>query len=88
MKEYPQEQYLRDVKIMSLYEGTNGIQSMDLLGRKMRINNGAPFNAFMTEIEGFCGKNGSQEGIERQIIDSIDKVLDYIYTSEKVTLRG
>jgi hypothetical protein len=57
MKEYPLEQYLRDVKIMSLYEGTNGIQSMDLLGRKMRINNGAPFNAFMTEIEGFCGKN-------------------------------
>jgi len=36
-KEYPLEQYLRDAKIMSLYEGTNGIQSMDLMGRKMRI---------------------------------------------------
>jgi hypothetical protein len=56
-REYPLEQYLRDVKIMSLYEGTNGIQSMDLLGRKMRINDGNSFKAFMTEIEGFCKKN-------------------------------
>ena len=55
-KEYPLEQYLRDAKIMSLYEGTNGVQSMDLLGRKMRINDGAPFKAFMGEIEGFCRK--------------------------------
>ena len=38
---------------MSLYEGTNGIQSMDLLGRKMRINNGAPYSAFKTEIQKF-----------------------------------
>ena len=56
-REYPVEQYLRDAKIMSLYEGTNGVQSMDLLGRKMRINDGAPFKAFMGEIEGFCRKN-------------------------------
>jgi alkylation response protein AidB-like acyl-CoA dehydrogenase len=52
-KEYPLEQYLRDAKIMSLYEGTNGIQSMDLLGRKMRINNGAPYIAFKTELGNF-----------------------------------
>lgn len=49
-KEYPLEQYLRDAKIMSLYEGTNGIQSMDLLGRKMRINSGAPYLAYKTEL--------------------------------------
>ena len=56
-KEYPLEQYLRDAKIMSLYDGTNGIQSMDLMGRKMRINNGGPFVAFRREIEKFCQKN-------------------------------
>ena len=56
-KEYPLEQYLRDAKIMSLYEGTNGIQSMDLLGRKMRIDGGAYFKAFMAEIESFCREN-------------------------------
>jgi hypothetical protein len=38
---------------MSLYEGTNGIQSMDLLGRKMRVNNGAPYLAYKTELQKF-----------------------------------
>ena len=33
--DYPVEQYLRDCKITSIYEGTNGIQAMDLLGRKL-----------------------------------------------------
>jgi alkylation response protein AidB-like acyl-CoA dehydrogenase len=56
-KEYPVEQYLRDAKIMSLYEGTNGIQSMDLLGRKMRINGGAPYLAYRTEFRRFFEKH-------------------------------
>ena len=60
-KDYPLELYLRDSKILSLYEGTNGIQSMDLMGRKMRINEGAPFIAFNTEVEKFCEKNQETE---------------------------
>jgi hypothetical protein len=52
------EQYLRDIKIGSIYEGANGIQSMDLMGRKMRVQNGAPYKAFMAEIQRFVGKNG------------------------------
>src|SRR5208337_4299148 len=55
--DYPLEQYLRDSKIMSLYEGTNGIQSMDLMGRKMTIDGGAPVSAFKREIEQFCLQN-------------------------------
>ncbi len=53
-KDYPVEQYLRDAKIMSLYEGTNGIQSVDLMGRKMKMRNGACLGAFKKEIEAFC----------------------------------
>jgi hypothetical protein len=55
-KDFPLEQYLRDIKIMSLYEGTNGIQSMDLMGRKMIIQEGATFEAFKKEIYGFCSR--------------------------------
>ncbi|MDJ0818199.1 MAG: acyl-CoA dehydrogenase [Desulfobacterales bacterium] len=55
-KAYPLEQYLRDAKIMSLYEGTNGIQSMDLMGRKMRIDHGGPFKSYRKEIKRFCRK--------------------------------
>ncbi len=47
--EYPVEQNLRDSKISSIYEGTNGIQAMDLLGRKMRKGNGALFMTWLNE---------------------------------------
>lgn len=47
--EYPVEQLLRDAKICSIYEGTNGIQALDLLGRKMRIGGGALFIQWMEE---------------------------------------
>ncbi|NOX34888.1 MAG: acyl-CoA dehydrogenase [Deltaproteobacteria bacterium] len=60
-KDFPLEQYLRDVKIMSLYEGTNGIQAADLMGRKMTINNGACFLAFKKELTLFCEKNRTDE---------------------------
>jgi 3-(methylthio)propanoyl-CoA dehydrogenase len=56
-REYPLEQYLRDSKILSLYEGTNGIQSMDLLGRKLIMNEGEAFKVFLGELQSFCGKN-------------------------------
>jgi 3-(methylthio)propanoyl-CoA dehydrogenase len=67
-REYPLEQYLRDAKIMSLYEGANGIQSMDLMGRKMKSGDGALFRAFMSEIEDFCGKNGAHPLLGKQIL--------------------
>jgi hypothetical protein len=49
-KEYPQEQYLRDCKITHIYEGTNGIQAMDLLGRKLGLNQGRAFKDLIAEI--------------------------------------
>ncbi|MFO7885587.1 MAG: acyl-CoA dehydrogenase [Desulfobacteraceae bacterium] len=49
-REYPQEQLLRDCKITSIYEGTNGIQAMDLLGRKLGLKKGKPFMDFLGEM--------------------------------------
>ncbi len=50
-KEYPAERFLRDVRICSIYEGTNGIQALDLLGRKMRQNGGADAMNFFMELQ-------------------------------------
>jgi len=63
-KEYPAEQYLRDVKIASIYEGTNGIQALDLLGRKMRMKGGALFMTYIQELGTFIEKNKATEGLE------------------------
>ena len=75
--EYPLEQYLRDAKIMSLYEGTNGIQAMDLMGRKMRINNGGPFKAYRKELEGFCRANQDDPRLGNNVkaLDEVFKTL-------------
>ena len=48
--EYPVEQLLRDVRITSIYEGTNGIQAMDLLGRKLMMKDGRLFADLMADI--------------------------------------
>ncbi|WP_243383755.1 acyl-CoA dehydrogenase [Geothrix alkalitolerans] len=48
--EYPAEQYLRDCKIASIYEGTNGIQALDLVGRKFRMQEGKPVKALMGQV--------------------------------------
>jgi hypothetical protein len=50
-KEYPVEQLYRDCKITSIYEGTNGIQAMDLLGRKLGMKKGTIFIDFLNEIK-------------------------------------
>lgn len=51
IEEYPQAQLLRDVKITAIYEGTNGIQAMDLLGRKLGMKKGKPMMDLMGEIQ-------------------------------------
>ena len=48
--DFPAEQYYRDSRIFPIYEGTNGIQSMDLVGRKLMAAGGAPVQRFAKEI--------------------------------------
>ena len=55
--EYPVEQYLRDSKILTIWEGTSFIHANDLIGRKMRMKEGAPFAAWMQDIADFVEAN-------------------------------
>jgi hypothetical protein len=55
IKEYPQEQLMRDCRITMIYEGTNGIQSMDLLGRKLGMKKGKLVMDLMGEIMAVTG---------------------------------
>jgi hypothetical protein len=50
-KEYPVEQMVRDCKIASIYEGSNGIQAMDFMGRKITGNKGQMLEALIKEIK-------------------------------------
>ncbi|MBF0204467.1 MAG: acyl-CoA dehydrogenase [Desulfamplus sp.] len=51
IEEYPMAQLLRDCRITMIYEGTNGIQAMDLLGRKLGMNKGKPVMDLFGEMQ-------------------------------------
>jgi alkylation response protein AidB-like acyl-CoA dehydrogenase len=58
LQDYPIEQYIRDAKIDSLYEGTTGIQSLDLFFRKIIRDNGAALGALLGTIKEFAAAEG------------------------------
>ncbi len=57
------EQYVRDARINMVYEGTNGIQALDLLGRKILMDNGAKLRKFGAQIQAFVEDNGTDEAM-------------------------
>ncbi len=59
--EWGMEQYVRDARINMIYEGTNTIQSLDLLGRKVLMDNGAKLRVFGEKIKAFVEANGTDE---------------------------
>ena len=54
IREWGQEQLVRDVRIAQIYEGTNGIQALDLLGRKVLADGGQSLALLAAEIRAFC----------------------------------
>ncbi len=63
IKDYPLEQLLRDCRITMIYEGTNGIQAMDLLGRKLGMHKGKPIMDLLGEIQKTIGEAKSVSAV-------------------------
>ncbi|WDP85762.1 MAG: acyl-CoA dehydrogenase [Desulfobacter sp.] len=63
--EFPVEQLMRDSRIFMIYEGTNGIQAMDLLGRKLSMNKGASFKYFLAQIKKTVEEAKAIPGVEK-----------------------
>ncbi len=59
--EWGMEQYVRDARINMIYEGTNTIQSLDLLGRKVLMDNGAKLRVFGEKVKSFVEAHGTDE---------------------------
>jgi alkylation response protein AidB-like acyl-CoA dehydrogenase len=69
VSEYPVEQLVRDCKITSIYEGTDGIQAMDLLGRKLGMGKGQVFINFLGEIQKTVAMAKETGGLEEITIE-------------------
>ncbi len=86
-KDYPLEQLVRDCKISSIYEGTDGIQAMDLLGRKMMMKNGAAFKSLVAEMEKTIEIAGKNKELEN-LVTPVKKALEnFKETAESITSK-
>jgi len=62
--EHGMEQFVRDARIAMIYEGANGIQALDLVGRKLPKDGGRAVMAFFGEIAAFAKDNGGEEALK------------------------
>ena len=67
VQDNPVEQYCRDAKIFSIYEGTNHIQALDLVARKLTQNGGENFRSYLGEIKEFVANHSHQPGIASEV---------------------
>jgi len=72
ISEWGMEQYVRDSRINMIYEGTNTIQSLDLLGRKVLMDNGAKLRKFGAQVQAFVEENGTDEAMSEFITPLAD----------------
>lgn len=81
IREWGQEQFVRDIRITQIYEGTNGIQAMDLLGRKTVASDGALLAEYLVEIREFIAAN-TDALTALALVGSLSEAVD---TLERIT---
>jgi 3-(methylsulfanyl)propanoyl-CoA dehydrogenase len=64
VEETGMSQFVRDARIAMIYEGANGIQAMDLVGRKLAKDGGRAVTAFFKEVGGFCQEHSGDEALK------------------------
>jgi len=75
IKEWGMEQNVRDCRISMLYEGTTGIQSLDLLGRKVLMTQGASLMAFAGVVKEFTDAQADNDKM-KEFIEPLNKLME------------
>jgi alkylation response protein AidB-like acyl-CoA dehydrogenase len=87
IREWGQEQLVRDVRITQIYEGTNGIQALDLMGRKVVASGGAYYRLFSDEIRQFIASAGEElkefAGPLGTSLDQLDGLTEWVLEQAK-----
>ncbi|RDC72405.1 acyl-CoA dehydrogenase [Rhodovulum sp. 12E13] len=70
-REWGLEQFVRDARITMVYEGTNGIQSLDLVGRKLPRDGGKAMMAFLELVKAFCKDNAGNATLQDGFLEPL-----------------
>jgi len=82
IREYPVEQYYRDNRLNPIHEGTEGIQGLDLLGRKTTLGNGQLYKTFLAAVQDTIAEAKGQDGLEH----FVDALLPYVGLHQETTV--
>lgn len=87
ISEWGQEQLIRDCRITQIYEGTNGIQSLDLAGRKIVANDGKMYRHFSDEVNAFVASTDNSlaefTGPLKEAMDNLDELTAWLLAQAK-----
>jgi hypothetical protein len=64
-------QFVRDARIPMIYEGANGVQALDLVGRKLAADGGRPMMAFFEEVKGFIKAHEDNAELQAGFLDPL-----------------
>ncbi len=86
-QDYPVEALTRDCKIVSIYEGTTGIQAMDLLGRKVVMDNGEIFKSYIKEMKNTISQAKEFPALV-ELANGLDESVDGLASSVKTLIKA
>jgi acyl-CoA dehydrogenase len=77
IRESGMEQFVRDARIPMIYEGANGIQALDLVGRKLGKDGGRAIMAFFAEVQGYVAEHGTDAAM-KPLVEPLGKALGHL----------
>jgi hypothetical protein len=87
IREWGLEQFVRDARIAMIYEGTNGIQALDLVGRKLAANGGRALRTYMEELRTYIADRG-QVGAMAEFVDPLARAVDDLQASTSWLMKN
>ena len=87
IREWGMEQLVRDVRISQIYEGTNGIQALDLLGRKVLADGGRALAALFTEVDGWIDSVRAEPGMS-EFLEPLERAVAAFERLSRQLLHG
>jgi len=87
VREWGQEQLVRDTRISQIYEGTNGVQAMDLLARKVAGSKGAMMQVFIDEVNDYIDET-SAKNMQEFILPLKHSIADLSELTEEVLIKS
>ncbi|WP_306116147.1 MULTISPECIES: acyl-CoA dehydrogenase C-terminal domain-containing protein [unclassified Roseovarius] len=81
IEEWGMSQFTRDARIAMIYEGANGVQALDLVGRKLAADGGKPIMAFFDLVKTFIKDNEGNEALKADFLDPLKEASKHLQAS-------